>query len=195
MCTTFWTISGKEIDIDNFKPEDVSLNDISHSLSYMCRFNGHAKHFYSVAEHSILVSRILPIELRNEGLFHDASECFFGDIISPVKKLFTEIKSYEDNIMSVISKVFNLQFPENPLVKWADLTVLRYELEIFYPKMFERFYDDPTAWVHKYTNLDIGEMIYHHVECALNPEDAKEMFLKEFDKNCLQLEKMEYNKT
>ena len=71
---------------------DVKIEDIAHSLAYTCRYRGHVKRYYSVAEHSILVAEYMRLrwpdqpELRASALFHDASEAYLTDINGIVKK-------------------------------------------------------------------------------------------------------------
>src|SRR6266496_3875421 len=78
--------SGKWFNVFNPKPEDVDIRDIAHALSNQCRFTGHTKEFYSVAQHSVLVSTFCAPEDAAWGLLHDASEAYLSDIASPVKK-------------------------------------------------------------------------------------------------------------
>lgn len=68
-------------------PEDTSLEQIARNLSRICRYVGNGRHFYSVAEHSVLISRLVPEEFAKDGLFHDATEIFTGDLHSLLKKL------------------------------------------------------------------------------------------------------------
>jgi len=57
--TTMQTYTGKMIDLAHFREEDVRLPDISHSLAIINRFTGHSRCPYSVAQHSVMVSKII----------------------------------------------------------------------------------------------------------------------------------------
>lgn len=85
------TASGREVNLLDPQPSAIYLGDIAHALSHQCRFNGHVRRGYSVAEHSVLVSRLIEHhhphnrQLQLAGLMHDAAEAYLGDMISPVK--------------------------------------------------------------------------------------------------------------
>lgn len=76
-------------DGHEFYPEVVAS-----SLSKLCRFTGHIRDFYSVAEHSVKVSHMVPAEYALEGLLHDAHEILVGDIAHPIKHFIG--KPYRD---------------------------------------------------------------------------------------------------
>lgn len=93
--TVLETAEGLEFDYANPRPSQVSLGDIAHGLSMTCRFGGHTSRFYSVAEHSVIVSQIVEGwgEGLNEqlgGLFHDGHEAYLGDVPTPMKRLLGE---------------------------------------------------------------------------------------------------------
>src|SRR4051812_6540197 len=80
------TISGKAFFPLDPRPADVDIQDIAHALAFQCRFGGHVKEFYSVAEHSVRVSLICAHEDAKWGLLHDATEAYLSDIVRPVKR-------------------------------------------------------------------------------------------------------------
>lgn len=85
MNATIRTASGRTVQLLAPKPEDIVVADIARALSQQCRFLGHLVAFYSVAQHSVLVSRLVPQEDALEGLLHDAQEAYLGDVVSPLK--------------------------------------------------------------------------------------------------------------
>ncbi len=122
-----WTYSGKQVWPDRPDPEDICIEDIAHALSMQCRYNGHVSHFYSVAEHSVLVSLMVPPELAIEALLHDATEAYCGDLIRPIKMQLPEFKRLEGWIDAAIRLRFRLPPTEHPLVKQADNDILHTE--------------------------------------------------------------------
>lgn len=118
------TFSGGTFHLTIPAPEDVSIQDIAHSLSLLCRFTGHTRQFYSVAQHSVLVSTLVPQDLALEGLLHDASEAYIGDLSSPLKGVILESTTafldIETHIHEVIAKRFGTTFPHPPEIKEAD---------------------------------------------------------------------------
>jgi len=102
------------------KVEDVDIEDIAHSLSNMCRFTGHVREFYSVAQHSVLVSYLCGSNNALYGLLHDATEAYLVDMPKPIKRLET-FSNF------VIAKKFGLPDMEPPPVKQADIKILATE--------------------------------------------------------------------
>lgn len=86
---TIRTSTGKTFNVIAPRPEDVDITDITdiaHALSLTCRFSGQCREFYSVAQHSVLVSRLVPPGLALAGLLHDAHEAYLADLSRPVKQ-------------------------------------------------------------------------------------------------------------
>ncbi len=92
---------------------DIDIRDIAHSLSLQCRFGGHCSKFYSVAEHSILVSMILMNTGASKldqmaGLLHDAEEAYLPDIPAPIKHCMPGATKLYEAISHIISHKFQL---------------------------------------------------------------------------------------
>lgn len=110
------------------RAEEVDLEDIAHALSMLCRYNGHVSTFYSVAEHSVLLSFIVPAEFAMEALLHDAAEAYIGDITRPFKScLGDSYKGAEEGIEAVIAAVFGTLYPLPEVVKEYDTRILNDE--------------------------------------------------------------------
>ncbi len=122
------TFSGKRFWPMQPRAEDIDIRDIAHSLSLQCRFNGHCLAFYSVAEHSVRVSRVLPAELALWGLLHDAAEAYLSDLPRPVKKQIPLFEQAEDRLLELIAGHFKLSWPMPQAVKQADDTLLMTEM-------------------------------------------------------------------
>lgn len=110
---TLTTYSGRILDLNKIEPRDVSIKDIAHSLAYQCRFNGHTRSFYSVAEHSILLADLVQVDSgvqnltrRMAAFLHDSAETYIGDITSPVRSMSFFVD--EVPIRRTIFKAFNL---------------------------------------------------------------------------------------
>lgn len=124
--TFMMTASGKRFYFGrNFEQNKIDIEDIARALSNICRFGGHCR-FYSVAEHSVLVSKLLPKEFALAGLLHDATEAYIGDMVSPLKYFLDQYRDIENAVADLISKEFNVDF-NPPEIKHADLTALYIE--------------------------------------------------------------------
>jgi hypothetical protein len=106
------------------RPEDIDIEDIAHALSMLCRFGGHCLRFYSVAEHSVLLSRHVAPEHKLWALLHDASEAYLVDVPRPLKPFLRGYREAEGKIMAAVCDRYGLA-PEMPAaVKAADTSLL-----------------------------------------------------------------------
>ena len=105
---TICTYTGRSVRPLNARVGDICIEDIAHALSLQCRFGGHTKRFYSVAEHSIYVAGMVPKEQRLAALLHDAAEAYLVDLPRPLKVLpeFAAYRQAEEHLMAVIGKCF-----------------------------------------------------------------------------------------
>ena len=118
------TFSGGKFYPLSPRVSEVVPADIAHALSLICRFGGHSQSFYSVAEHSILLSRSVSPENALWALLHDATEAYIGDMIRPLKYSMSEYRAAELVLMRVICERFGLD-PDFPLeVQEADNRIL-----------------------------------------------------------------------
>lgn len=104
------TSSGRLFDVNAENPQ-FDITDIAHSLSLTTRWNGQCRKFYSVAEHSIMVSELMEkLKLGDpmEGLLHDATEAYLSDVPSPLKQFLPDWQSLDKGL-------------EGKLRKWADI--------------------------------------------------------------------------
>tara|TARA_Y100000310_G_scaffold71589_1_gene67463 strand:+ start:2545 stop:3105 length:561 start_codon:yes stop_codon:yes gene_type:complete len=121
------TFTGKHVNLKQPSSDQITLVDIAHALSNVCRFTGHCNKFYSVAQHCIHVSSILPNHLKLTGLLHDATEAYLTDISSPLKAVLPEYRKLENTMWSVIAKEFCLPDPLPSDIKHADRILLATE--------------------------------------------------------------------
>lgn len=100
--------------LTNPRPQDVRSLDIAHALSRIDRFGGHTSRRYSVAEHSVLVSKLVQPEHRLAALLHDAAEAYVGDMVAPLKAMLPEFSVIERRIHQVICERFGVsaEIPE-----------------------------------------------------------------------------------
>jgi hypothetical protein len=151
------------------KPEEVDINDIAHSLAFQCRFNGHSNFFFSIAQHSVFVSKIVPPEQALAGLLHDAAEAYTGDMVSPLKKnLPPEFKEIEKEIDKAISEHFGIKNINHIEIKRADKIALFTEMRDLMKKPHSKWDDVDSYNPHPNKIVPLG------------PEEAEKEFLERF---------------
>lgn len=172
------TFTGKHFDPINAIEEDIDIIDIAHSLSLICRANGHVKYFYSVAQHSIACCK----EAKQRGyskriqlacLLHDASEAYLSDVTRPIKGRLTEYLLVEEALQNTIWN----KYLGNPLTKEEEKEVfeidddmLSYEFHLLMP--------EPISDTHKYV---ISKPTLEYVDPRVVENELVELM------NCLKL--------
>ncbi len=128
------TIGGRAFYPLDPRPEEIDIQDIAHALAHVCRFGGHCKAFYSVAEHCVRVSQAIreaggTVAEQFEGLMHDSAEAYVGDMVWPLKQVedVSGYKRVEKLVEAAIAERFQLPHEQSPIVKKFDLVLLSTE--------------------------------------------------------------------
>lgn len=146
------TFTGKKFYWNTIETNDYDIRDIAHALAMNCRWTGHVKKFYSVAQHSWCASQVVPREHALAALLHDATEAYVHDTPSPLKwylreHSFTAFADLEKRVDIALFKAFKLSYPRDPVIKEADLRLLATENRDLMPKGEERVHMiEPYAW-------------------------------------------------
>lgn len=187
------TFTGKNFNIFDPQEGSVCIEDIAHALSMRCRFNGHCKRFYSVAEHSILMSRAYKIathsaimrevtECNRRGLLlHDITEAYLPDVVRPIKRhlqIWTpwgieSFKEFETGLLHDLWRLLHLDkggHPTGPVIQEMDGAMLATEAA-----SRELMTEPETRWSSLPDPLDVEIQFW----CS---EEAEEQFLHEFHK-------------
>lgn len=126
------TYTGKKFWPLDPRPEEIDIEDIAHSLSLQCRFNGQSDHFYSISAHSVNVTEFTARVYHKEdqfwqefnldyaeekieyddmvlwALLHDSAEAYCTDVPRPIKPYLTNYKEIENGIMDAVAQKFEL---------------------------------------------------------------------------------------
>jgi len=113
----------------NPNPSDFTIDVVAHALSLKCRFNGQCREFYSVAQHSVIVSNACSPENQLWGLFHELDEVFLPDIPTPIKHHIKEWKELSKKHLNAGADAFGLHRLMPDEVKEMDLRALSTERE------------------------------------------------------------------
>jgi hypothetical protein len=149
------------------RADEVFIGDIAHALSNLCRYGGHCRKFYSVAEHSVLVSQVVPPEDALAGLLHDAAEAYCIDVPRPLKGYLAGYEDIEHRNWRAICQRFGLPVELPASVKLADNAVLLAEkAALMLPQ--------PMPWNVPGTAAPVLVEGY-------TPADARYLFLDRFD--------------
>jgi hypothetical protein len=120
--------SGKMFDYLNPGATPIDVEDLALPLSNVCRFAGHLPRFYSVAQHLVNTSLIVPREYAYEALLHDRAEAFTNDLPTPLKFAFPAFKELEVAIEAATAPMFGLSVEMSDAVKLADRQMLGLEM-------------------------------------------------------------------
>lgn len=101
---------------------DIDIDDIAHQLAGMNRWLGATRQPYSIAQHSVHVSELVPPCDALWALLHDASEAYLVDIPTHIKRLpqMDAYRAAEAHLQRLIYHRFGLYGHEPASVKAAD---------------------------------------------------------------------------
>jgi len=171
------TFTDKAFDFLEIKSSVICIQDIAHALAYQCRYNGHCRQFYSVAEHSVRASVLLEnknytTDIVAAALLHDAHEAYLGDVVAPLKTLAAINEGFQ-NLADAIDAAIGEHFLIPPHlfkhfgVVWADHTLLATELRDLFGDLARNFS------VPGVTALDTKIV-------PVSPDQAEALFLERF---------------
>lgn len=170
----FQTYTGRKFYPMVPRPEDVDILDIAHSLSQICRFTGHTREFYSVAQHSLIVCDLVPDVFKFTALMHDAPEAYVGDMSKPLKRQLPSFVSAENRVWKAICGKWPALLLSLPLeVKQADVTALATERRDVLANGYAN------AWL----SVDTVTPAVFRIQ-PMPPKNAERLFLKRFRELC-----------
>lgn len=172
------TATGRKVHPLTPRADEICIEDIAHALANQCRFSGHTKYHYSVAQHSVYVSRLVPPEHALWGLLHDASEAYLIDLPRPIKHqsafgdAFTAI---EKGIEAAVAEAFGLALPMPAAVKQADSAMLLAEKRDLMPNVQE--------WSAHFNHwgIEVSDMVRGVTITPMLPAEAKRAFLARYN--------------
>lgn len=126
-------ISGVLVDLFDPQPDQINLLDIGWGISGQIRFGGQCLFPYSVAQHAVLLSTIVPPHLAPVALMHDAAEAYVGDVILPLKMFMPFFDEIEEKILQIIFKKFGLDYTLLQELSEYDLMVCPHEARTLQP--------------------------------------------------------------
>lgn len=162
------TRSGRQVSLLNPQYSQIDIGDIAHGLAFQCRFNGQTSRFYSIAQHCLMVTSILPDHLKLAGLLHDAAEAYIGDVVQPLKVLLPDYQVIESNFNQAIGLRFNVNLDHQEEVKAADLIALATEKRDLLPR-------ERCDW-----ELLKGIRPLDRLTLPMSPEQSEESFMRTY---------------
>lgn len=159
-----------------FDQPRFDIEEIAHALGMQCRFTGHCRKFYSVAEHSLLVSLLMErLHLGDpfEGLMHDAQEAYFMDLASPWKAMIPEYKALEKKLERLMRINYGLYPVPSDGCKTADYIALAIEAR-------QLMADKGSSFLYPPGILEEANRWKHLHLSGYEPEVARDHFLAAF---------------
>jgi hypothetical protein len=138
-----YTNSGKHFYPFDPHEDDICIEDIAHHLAHICRYTGACDQHYSVAQHSIHVSKLVLPANAMWGLLHDAPEAYVNDLARPYKRGIPIVSEIEDRIMQVIAKKYGLCWP------------MPEDVHHIVHDEAKRLFRHPPEWINQFRSFDL----------------------------------------
>lgn len=165
------TVSGRKFHFLDPDPSEFDAGDVAHALGMQCRFNGHTRRFYSVAEHCVLMTEWArhnrPDSTARElltVLHHDDAEAYISDLPRPVKSCFPDYRAAEGVIDHKAALAFGTLWPMPAFVKELDSRILRDERD-------QALSDSGHEWMNTLSPLGVVLQFW-------NPARARDQWLR-----------------
>lgn len=161
-----------------FYPEDpdwkeMHIEDVAHKLAFQCRYGGATSKYYSIAEHCVILSKLIQGDRRTKRnmLMHDLAEYAIQDFMRPLKQLCQPwYRELEDKIESQGAIAFQVDFPMRREVALLDLRIC---------------VDEKVALINPQDAMNeiekmgpIGGIDFH----CWDPYEARSQFMKQWEK-------------
>lgn len=138
--TSISLYKGGSFNYANPELSRYTIEDVARGLSHTARFSGQTDRCYSVAQHSVIVSKMVPHEHALAGLLHDGVEAFMADVPSPLKRMLPGYKELELRAEADLCKRFGVKFPLHSCIKEADIRLFLAERRDMQPEVKEECY-------------------------------------------------------
>lgn len=128
------TYTGKKFHFLHPHPDEMDIEDIAHALSNQCRFTGHTKFHYSIAQHTVYAYQNAPASLKRVALLHEASEAYILDVATPLKRHLGGYTAMEMAIMKVAAAKYQFEWPAPIELHKLDKALLITEMQALMPE-------------------------------------------------------------
>lgn len=165
-------LNGKMFDFLNPDPDAMTIEEFAHVAGNICRFAGHVRYFYSLAQHLLNTSLIVAPGHEKAALLHDKSEGYTNDIVTPLKVQVPLFREIESRIEAGESAKYGVAYPFSPEVKLADLQMLAIEKSILKPSASHWAILDGIEWAH---------LVDRCLMAPMTPEQSTAAFLQRWE--------------
>jgi len=163
-----WSYKGLKLWPSDPRMSDFDIVEIANAISKDCRFGGQIHDFYSVAEHSVIMSFLTADPLA--GLLHDGlSEYLLRDMPKPTKRMLPDYNEMEHHLMLVGSDKYGIVL--GPQLKELDQRLVADEAMVLFPM-------EP-SWLKQWPLPCLGDSVKNLIKCW-DHDTARGMFLRRY---------------